>query len=90
MNGGSIMKRKWLWLGAAAVVLAFLYLPTLGIGGGQLLAFLLVLLCPLSHFFMGHGSHGHSSQAQRGSGGAEAPPAQLQSAEGDEPAGTAR
>ena len=97
MNGGSVMKRKWLWLGVAAVALAFLYLPTLGIGGGQLLAFLLVLLCPLMHFFMGHGSHGHGSQAPRDSGGVEATPsltpstpAQLPPAEGEAPAGTTR
>jgi hypothetical protein len=52
------MKRSWLWIGAALLALAFLYSPTLGIGRGQILAFLLLLLCPLLHFFgmRGHGS----------------------------------
>jgi len=71
MNGGSIMKRKWLWLGAAAGALAFLYLPTLGIGGGQILAFLLVLLCPLMHFF---GGHRHGGDHHGGAQGGPVPP----------------
>lgn len=54
------MKRTWLWLGAAVLAVAFVYLPTLGVGWSQLLAFLFLLLCPLMHFFgrHRHGSHG--------------------------------
>jgi hypothetical protein len=70
------MKRTWAWIGAAVLVLAFLYLPSLGIGIGQLLAFLLLLLCPLMHFLGGHrGSHhgsgevgGNGTSAQRDPG----------------------
>ena len=54
------MKRMWLWVGVAFLAVAFIYLPSLGVGWGQILAFLLLLLCPLMHFFGGHrhGSHG--------------------------------
>jgi hypothetical protein len=54
------MKRTWLWVGVVVLALAFLYLPSLGVSGGQILAFLLLLFCPLMHFFGGHrhGSHG--------------------------------
>jgi hypothetical protein len=55
------MKRTWLWIGAALVALAFLYLPTLGISGGQILVFLLVLLCPLMHLLGMHRHGGHGS-----------------------------
>ncbi len=55
------MNRRWLWIGAALVALAFLYLPTLGIGGGQILVFLLLLLCPLMHFLGMHRHGGHGS-----------------------------
>ena len=51
------MKRTWLWVGATVLALAFLYLPTLGISGGQILVFLLVLLCPLMHL-LGLSNHG--------------------------------
>ena len=54
------MKRSWIWIGAAAVGVAFLYLSTLGVSVGQLLVFLLVLLCPLMHLF---GMHRHSGHA---------------------------
>lgn len=56
------MNRRWLWIGAALVALAFLYLPTLGIGGGQILVFLLLLLCPLMHFLGMHRHGGHGSK----------------------------
>ena len=54
------MKKSWIWIGAAVVALAFLYLPTLGVSAGQLLAFLLVLLCPLMHLFGMHRHGGHA------------------------------
>lgn len=62
------MKRTWLWVGAAVVALAFLYLPTLGISGGQILVFLLVLLCPLMHLFgmHRHGDHGSGDSGAAG------------------------
>ena len=59
------MKKSWIWIGAAVVALAFLYLPTLGVSGGQLLGVLLLLLCPLLHLF---GMHGHGGHAGHGSG----------------------
>ncbi len=54
------MKRMWLWVGVAVLAVAFVYVPTLGVGWSQILAFLFLLLCPLMHFFGGHrhGSHG--------------------------------
>ncbi|MBI2157884.1 MAG: DUF2933 domain-containing protein [Candidatus Rokubacteria bacterium] len=57
------MKRSWLWLGAGVVVLAFLYLPTLGVSVGQILGFLLVLACPLMHFLGGHRHGGADAKA---------------------------
>ena len=65
------MKRSWLWVGAALLVLAFLYLPSLGVGAGQIFAFLLVLLCPLMHFLGGHRHGAHGS----GGAGEPEPPA---------------
>ncbi len=52
------MARKWVWVGAAAFAVAALSLPALGIGVGQLLVFLLVLLCPLLHWL---GVHRHGA-----------------------------
>lgn len=72
------MKRSWLWIGAGVVVVAFLTLPTLGIAGGQLLGFALVLLCPLLHFlgFHSHGRHGHGDgHGEPRAGQPSAPPA---------------
>ena len=31
------MKRTWLWVGVAVLAVAFVYLPTLGVGWGQIL-----------------------------------------------------
>lgn len=62
------MKRTWLWVGAAVLVLGFLYLPSLGIGVGQILAFLVLLLCPLMHFL---GGHRHGAHRSGDSGGSE-------------------
>jgi len=59
------MPRSWLWIGAAMVGLAVLALPSLGIGGGQVLAFLLLLLCPLMHLFGGH-RHGGGGAGRSG------------------------
>lgn len=62
------MKRTWIWIGVALLALAFVYLPALGIGGGQILAFLILLLCPLMHFFgmHRHGAHGSGDAGARG------------------------
>ena len=64
------MKRTWFWIGAALLVLGFLYLPALGIGVGQIFAFLLLLLCPLMHFL---GGHRHGAHGSGGSGEPEPP-----------------
>lgn len=60
------MTRNWLWVGAALVVLAVLYLPRFDVGWGQLFGLLVVLLCPLMHFFGGHrhGAHGSGDSAE--------------------------
>lgn len=55
------LNRSWLMTLCVIGLGALLILPSLGISIGTLLTFLLILLCPLSHFFMmrgGHGSHG--------------------------------
>ncbi|OGC00085.1 MAG: hypothetical protein A3G35_02685 [candidate division NC10 bacterium RIFCSPLOWO2_12_FULL_66_18] len=55
------LSRSWLMTLCVVGLGALLILPTLGIGIGTLLTFLLILLCPLSHLFMmrgGHGGHG--------------------------------
>ena len=59
------MPRSWLWIGAAIVGVAVLALPSLGIGGGQILAFLVLLLCPLMHLFGGH-RHGGGGAGRPG------------------------
>jgi len=64
------MKRSWLWIGAALLALAVLYLPSLGIGLGQIFAFLILLLCPLMHFL---GGHRHGAHGSGGSGEPEPP-----------------
>ncbi|MBI2217702.1 MAG: DUF2933 domain-containing protein [Candidatus Rokubacteria bacterium] len=82
--------KRWLLIGGGLVLLALFVLPDLGIPAGQVFVFLLVLLCPLMHFFMGHGSHGH------GHGGGETPkppapgPTPLSAPEGEETAGSPR
>jgi hypothetical protein len=56
------LNRSWLMALCVVGMGAVLILPALGIGIGTLLGFLLILLCPLSHFLMmrGMGSHaGH-------------------------------
>jgi hypothetical protein len=63
------MKTTWLWMGAAVLALAFLYLPALGVGAGQIAWVLLLLLCPLIHFLGGHGHGTH-----RGGGASETGP----------------
>ena len=56
------MPRSWLWIGAALLALTVVSMPTLGMGGGQVAAFLLLLLCPLMHLFGGH-RHGTGGDA---------------------------
>ncbi|MBI4537424.1 MAG: DUF2933 domain-containing protein [candidate division NC10 bacterium] len=61
------LSRSWLMTLCVVGMGAVLVLPALGISLGSLLAFLLVLLCPLSHLLMmrgmgGHGGHGGRDQ----------------------------
>jgi len=67
---GSTMARGWLWLVALALAFGVLYLPRLDISWGQVLTFLVLLLCPLMHFLGGHGGHGgHGGDGGREPGG---------------------
>ena len=57
------LSRTWLMTLCVVGMGAFLILPVMGISIGSLFGFLLILLCPLSHFLMmrgGHGGHGHA------------------------------
>jgi hypothetical protein len=65
---GSTMTRGWLWLVALALAFGVLYLPRLDIGWGQVLTFLVLLLCPLMHFLGGHGHGGHDGHDGHGRG----------------------
>ncbi len=62
------MKRTWPLVGAAVLALTFLYLPILGVSGGQILVFLLVLLCPLMHLLGMHRHGGHANGDSRAPG----------------------
>lgn len=63
------LNRSWLMTLCFVGLGALFLLPALGISIGTLFTFLLVLLCPLSHFLMmrgghgGHGSHDHAESA---------------------------
>lgn len=72
---GSTMTRGWLWLVALALAFGVLYLPRLDISWGQVLTFLILLLCPLMHFLGGHrhGGHGGNGGGEPGASG-PAPP----------------
>lgn len=55
------LSRSWLTTLCLVGLGALLILPAVGISLGTLFAFLLILLCPLSHLFLmrgGHGGHG--------------------------------
>ncbi len=60
------LNRSWLVTLCVLGMGAFLVLPTLGIGLGSILPFLLILLCPLSHLLMMRGEqgcgHGHGPE----------------------------
>lgn len=62
---------------------AFLILPALGISIGSLFGFLLILLCPLSHFLMMRGGHDHGA-VERSVPGAQTslPPEEKKALEG--------
>ncbi len=70
------MKKSWLWLAAAVVAMALLYGSSLGIGAGQALWVLLLLLCPLMHFFgmRNLGGHGHGPEVAPDDRPAASPP----------------
>lgn len=69
------MKPNRSWLMALCVVGlgAFFIIPALGISLGSLLPFLLILLCPLSHFLMMRGGHGGHGGHDHGPGTTERP-----------------
>lgn len=62
------LNRSWLMTLCVIGLGAFLILPSLGIGIGSLFGFLLILLCPLSHFLMMRGGHGAHGGHDHGSG----------------------
>ncbi len=58
------LSRSWLMTLCVVGMGALFVLPSLGISLGSLFGFLLVLLCPLSHFLMmrgGRGGHDHGA-----------------------------
>jgi hypothetical protein len=58
------LSRSWLMTLCVVGLGTLLILPALGISIGSLFGFLLILLCPLSHFLMmrgGHGGHDHGA-----------------------------
>ncbi|HSB68465.1 MAG TPA: DUF2933 domain-containing protein [Candidatus Methylomirabilis sp.] len=52
------LNRSWLMTLCVVGMGALFFLPALGISIGSLFAFLLILLCPLSHLLMMRGAHG--------------------------------
>ncbi len=54
------LNRSWLMALCVVGMGAVLILPALGISIGSLFGFLLILLCPLSHFLMMRGMGGHA------------------------------
>jgi hypothetical protein len=83
--------KRWLLIGGGLVLLALFVLPDLGIPAGQVFAFLLVLLCPLMHFFMmRHGGHGHGHGGRDASTPPAPAPTALAAREGEEPTGSPR
>ena len=63
------LSRTWLMTLCVVGMGALFVLPFLGISLGSLFGFLLVLLCPLSHFLMmrgGHGGHNHGAGTPEG------------------------
>ncbi len=71
------MKRTWLWVGVSVIVLAVLYLPSLGIERWSILSWLLVLLCPLIHLLGFHGTHGKHAHTDGGNTAAPQRPSAL-------------
>ncbi len=59
------LSRSWLMALCVVGMGAVVFLSILGISIGSLFGFLLILLCPLSHFLMMRGMGGH---AEHGSG----------------------
>ncbi|MBI4573102.1 MAG: DUF2933 domain-containing protein [candidate division NC10 bacterium] len=67
------LNRSWLMTLCVVGMGALFMLPALGISIGSVLAFLLILLCPLSHFFMMRGGHGGHGGHDHGAGSGERP-----------------
>lgn len=59
------MTRWWIWMLVLAVVVRYLYLPAAEVSGGQALGFLVLLLCPLLHFFGMHRGHHGGAESSR-------------------------
>ena len=60
------MSRGWIWMLVLALVVGYLYLPALEVGGGQTFGFLVLLLCPLLHFLGMHRGHHGGAESSRG------------------------
>ena len=67
------LNRSWLMALCVVGLGAVFILPSLGISIGGALTFLLILLCPLSHFFMMRGGHGGHGTHNHGAGTPERP-----------------
>lgn len=71
-NGGTASKAKWVFIGFALIAAYFLVTEHTAHLKGWLASYgiwLLLLACPLLHFFMhgGHGGHGGHGSHDRGS-----------------------
>lgn len=66
------LNRSWLMVLCVVGMGALFILPAVGIGIGSLFAFLLILLCPLSHLLMMRGLGGGGGRCH-GSGNEQAP-----------------
>ena len=67
------LSRTWLMTLCVVGMGALFILPALGVSIGSLLGFMLILLCPLSHFLMMRGAHRSHGGHNHGAGTPEGP-----------------